>query len=151
MDNGSSVANGFKFPANGKVDVKGKGRAVDQDVTSDDDGQASLHELEEAGGFLSRPSTSNQDTDGFPSRPGGHRARSSSLASLGFAFSGLHIPLTSESIDPSEATREAKHLDLLGCISLVVGLMVGSGIFSSPVSMLAEFRPVKLKTQRRAS
>lgn len=117
-----------------KPDIKGKGRAIDQDETSDD-GQASLHELEESEGFLPRGSTSSQGTsDGFPVRPG-HRTRSSSIASLGFAFSGLHIPLTSESIDPAEATTEVKHLNLMGGISLIVGLMVGSGIFSSPASI----------------
>ena len=118
--------------ANGKVDVKGKGRAIDQDATSDD-GQASLHDLEESEGFLRRPSSSSQGTqDENYARPG-HRARSMSMASLGFSFSGLQIPLSREAVDPLEATREVKHLDLLGGISLVIGLMVGSGIFSSPV------------------
>lgn len=140
--------------ANGNVDVKGKGRAVDQDATSDasDDGGASLYELEEADGFLRRASTSSQGTnDGYPARPGGHRARSSSIASLGLAFSGLQIPLSRESVDPLEATREVKHLDLLGGISLVIGLMVGSGIFSSPVSFQTVYSSIAANAFPRES
>ncbi len=119
--------------ANGKVDLKGKGRAIDQDATSEDDGQASLHDLEESEGFLPRASSSSQGTQDEDNVRPGHRARSMSIASLGFSFSGLQIPLSREAVDPLEATREVKHLDLLGGISLVIGLMVGSGIFSSPV------------------
>lgn len=77
-------------------------------------------------------------------RPNLSRAhRSSTITSLGgFDFRDGLLPLTlsgnGEEIGQIEGQGEEKHVGVLAGMALVVGMQVGSGIFSSPGVVVAE-------------
>ncbi|KAL7424116.1 hypothetical protein Q5752_001701 [Cryptotrichosporon argae] len=75
------------------------------------------------------------DSGAGPGRP--RHARSSTVSSLGgFEFQHELLPLT-PSGDVGREQGEEKHVGLLHGMALVVGMQVGSGIFSSPGVVVA--------------
>ncbi|KAK9897215.1 hypothetical protein P389DRAFT_54590 [Cystobasidium minutum MCA 4210] len=106
------VTRSSKMPAGS---ASASNSSIDGSRSSSD---ASLEELEatESSSFTSRPPRS---------------ARALSFGNLA-AFSLLPIPLTVEGVDPVEAQREIKHLNLISAVALTVGSQVGGGIFSAP-------------------
>lgn len=119
---------------------KGKARSLDMNAGSVDarsnssDGgrsssEASLEDLEAT------------ESSAFPVRPP-RSARAISFGSLS-AFSMLPIPLSVEGVDPVEAQREIKHLNLISAVALTVGSQVGGGIFSAPVRTFHAFLHVQ--------
>ena len=133
---------------NGHVEVDGllqdKGRGMEMPKDGDgvdgaSEGEESddleLHELaKETTGFVPDESNEGGFEEGQSQPKPGHRARTQSLSSISFAFDMLPLLLSRETVDPAESQREVKHLDLTSGIALVVGLQIGSGVFSSPVS-----------------
>ncbi|RSH93948.1 hypothetical protein EHS25_006601 [Saitozyma podzolica] len=75
-----------------------------------------------------------------PDRPSlGRIHRSSTITSLGgFDFREGLLPLTLSGEDAAEHHGEEKHVGMLHAMGLVVGMQVGSGIFSSPGVVVAE-------------
>ncbi|KZV62829.1 amino acid transporter [Peniophora sp. CONT] len=81
-----------------------------------------------------------------PASAGGSRrgGRGRSFSMSGFAFENDLLPLTS-SLDASEEVRTPgaeKSISLLNGVALVVGLQIGSGIFSSPGVVIANTETV---------
>ncbi|CAD6569352.1 MAG: hypothetical protein CYPHOPRED_003298 [Cyphobasidiales sp. Tagirdzhanova-0007] len=137
---------------NGHVEVDGllqdKGRGMEMPKDGDgvdgaSEGEESddleLHELaKETTGFVPDESNEGGFEEGQSQPKPGHRARTQSLSSISFAFDMLPLLLSRETVDPAESQREVKHLDLTSGIALVVGLQIGSGVFSSPGILTAE-------------
>lgn len=80
------------------------------------------------------------ESTNFHSRPD-LKTRAMSMGSLS-SFAFLPIPLSVERVDPIEAQREIKHLNLISAIALTVGSQVGGGIFSAPVGVTVLFVPI---------
>lgn len=135
-DHGATAASSGAGAGSG-AQAQAERPAEDDRKDGDDAGLEGLHELEETQGFL-QDDEEDGDKDfhstGLHRPPYGHRVRSQSVSSLAFAFDVLPIPISRDRLDPAEQDREVKHLNLSAGIALVVGMQIGSGIFSSPVS-----------------
>ena len=115
---------------NGLLLDKGKGRISSDSDDDDSKGTTSegddnhvleLHKLaKETTNFLNSDEK-DEDEDGIDtSRPEyAKRARTQSISSISFAFDMLPIPLSRDVLDPAEALRVTKHLDLTSGIALV--------------------------------
>ncbi|KDQ18122.1 hypothetical protein BOTBODRAFT_29449 [Botryobasidium botryosum FD-172 SS1] len=92
------------------------------------DSSVSLHALEASEGFLNTTA---------------RRARANSAGSiLAFDFQDDLLPLSLSQADGNPEPRTEKNIGLLDGIALVIGLQVGSGIFSSPGIVVANTQSV---------
>lgn len=89
-----------------------------------------------------------QDTQGAPSSPYGlsspieestnllnqprTKTRSRALSLGAFSFSANLLPLTQSLEASQQSRREGNKITIISAVGLVVGLQIGSGIFSSP-------------------
>ena len=99
--------------------------------TSSSNNDIELHEVNEEAKFLGRSYDAREDDGEYAARP----ARGRSMSSASFIFDRLPLSLSRDVVDRDEANREVQHLTFSHASALVLGLMCGSGIFSSPVSI----------------
>ena len=125
MSAGASAPSGSPT-ADKDVGEKERGRSEDGEEEED----LELHELAETANFLKQGDEHDDDEHDDAVRP---PMRGRSFSTISFQFNMLPLPLSRDVVDLDEQSREVKHLNLVGGISLVVGLQIGSGIFSSPV------------------
>ena len=97
--------------------------------TSSSNNDIELHELNEEAKFLEGSYDAREDDGEYAARP----ARGRSMSSASFIFDRLPLSLSRDVVDRDEANREVQHLTFSHASALVLGLMCGSGIFSSPV------------------